>query len=490
MTPLFTALFFLLISFSVHPLHAEPQMNSLSYTDAMKKLSDIGEEHLLKNWKALTPEQKSQLLNEISALDPETFKKQQLALQKFQQAQAASDLEPKQQEYKAFNDFSLIGSDTNKAAGKKLIAQGKVGCLIVAGGMGTRLCYDAPKGTFPVSVIKNKSLFQVFAEKTLAAGKQAACRLPLAIMTSPQNDVATRAFFKENHNFGLAEEQLFFYCQGELPFLNYQGHLMLLNESVIAKGPDGNGASLEHLVLSGIWETWQRQGIEYVNYILVDNPLADPFDAELIGFHAANECEITLKCVEKFKPEENVGLVVDTGNGIAVVEYTEMNSSERKAVLPNGKLKHRCTNISLFCFSMNFIKRAVASNDLPWHLACKSIGYSDGPLGWKPMGFKFETYIFDYFGSTQAIKALLYPRSQCFAPLKNIEGTDSLDTVQKALLNNDLSTLESICDHAIPAQPLELDQQFHYPTEELLTTWKGRKGSFHGYITQEYITSE
>lgn len=132
---------------------------------------------------------------------------------------------------------------------------------------------------------------------------------------------------------------------------------------------------------------------------------------------------------------------------------------------------------------MNFIKRAVASNDLPWHLTCKTIGFCDGPLGWK-----FETSIFDYFNSAQVIKALLFPRSQCFAPLKNIEGSDSLDTVQKALLNNDLSTLESICGHAIPAQTLELDQQFHYPTEELLTTWKGRKGSFHGYITSYTIT--
>lgn len=459
---------------------SEIQMNAFTFTDALTKLKSINEEHLMRNWQELTLEKQTRLLSEISALDLETFRKQQFALRKQQQVKN----EVRQQEWKAFNDFSLIGSETNKALGKNLISQGKVGCLIVAGGQGTRLSYDAPKGTFPVSVIKNKSLFQVFAEKTLAAGKQVKRLLPLAIMTSPQNDAATKAFFRENHNFGLVDEQLFFYCQRELPFLDDQGHLILLNGSVIAKGPDGNGGSLDHLVISGIWETWQRQGIEYVNYILVDNPLADPFDAELIGFHAANECEITLKCVEKFTPDERVGLVVDTGHGAAVVEYSEMDLRERTAVLPNGKLKHRCTNISLFCFSMNFIKRAVSTTELPWHFAYKATCFN-GPMGWK-----FETFIFDYMGSTQAIKALLYPRFQCFAPLKNGAGTDSLETVQEALLKYDLMTLESICGHAIPSCPLELDQQFHYPTDELLFNWKDRKGLFQGYITPKYTTSE
>lgn len=476
----FCSWIFLCIFCPILAIHSEPQMNPFTFTDASMKLKNIGEEDLLSNWHTLAPEQQSRLLNEIAALDLETFKKQQLALRRHQQP----DDEPKQHEWNAFEDFSLIGSETHKTLGKKLIAQGKVGCLIVAGGMGTRLSYDAPKGTFPVSVIKHKSLFQVFAEKTVAAGKQAGRLLPLAIMTSPQNDATTKAFFRENQNFGLADAQLFFYCQRELPFLDDAGHLILLNGCVIAKGPDGNGGSLDHLVDCGIWDAWQRQGIEYINYILVDNPLADPFDAELIGFHAANECEITLKCVEKLYPEERVGLVVETGNGAAVVEYSEMDPSERFAVLPSGKLKHRCTNISLFCYSMPFIKRAVGETELPWHFARKATCFN-GPLGWK-----FETFIFDYMGSTRAIKALLFPRSQCFAPLKNGAGTDSLETVQEALLKYDLMTLESICGHAISECPLELDQQFHYPTDELIAAWKGRTGSFQGYITAEYFKSE
>ena len=326
-----------------------------------------------------------------------------------------------------FNDYHHSGSETHRTSGKKLLAEGKVGCLIVAGGQGTRLSYQAPKGTFPVSVIKKKSLFQLFAEKTIAAGKQVNRQLPLAIMTSPLNHAATLAFFRENRNFGLAEEQLFFFMQDELPFLDNAGHLLLNQDHLLAKGPDGNGSSLKGFVNSGIWDTWSKNGVEYLNYILVDNALADPFDAEFIGFHAAEKADITVKCVERTIPDERVGLLVKTNAGVAVVEYSEMNTEERREILPNGQLKHRCTNISLFCFSMNFVKSA-SSVKMPWHFAAKPI-YLNGPTAWK-----FETFIFDYFALAKNIQALLYPRDQTFAPLKNEEGQDSLETVQKALL--------------------------------------------------------
>lgn len=459
----------------------EIPMSTFSFAEASEKLKSMGEEQLLANWSKLTFKQQQALLREIEALDPLIFEKQQRDLQTFLQAAP----EVRQKEWKAFDKFNISGTEAHRSLGKSLMKQGKVGCLIVAGGQGTRLSYDAPKGTFPVSVIKHKTLFQIFAEKTIAASKQAGRLLPLAIMTSPQNDAATKDFFQKHNFFNLAKEQLFFFTQRELPFLDDQGHLMLKKDASIAKGPDGNGGSLEEFVKSGIWDVWKKQGIEYINYILIDNPLADPFDAELVGYHASNGCEITLKCVEKFIPEERVGLVVENDDGsAAVVEYSEMESSERMAVLPDGKLKHRCTNISLFCFSMDFIKQTAATTNLPWHFAHKA-AYFNGPLGWK-----FETFIFDLMGSAQVVKALLYPRHECFAPLKNGSGSDSLETVQEALLKQDFKVLEAICGHSIPFSIIELDQHFHYPTEELLDRWKNFKGPLQGYISQDYQTSE
>lgn len=458
-----------------HMNHPEITMSTLSYAEASALLAGIGESHILEQWHVLNSDQQQQLLKEIEELNVDTFKSQQHSLQQHLEA-------PKQElptTWDAFDNYNPVASENNQQLGLELLAQGKVGCVLVAGGQGTRLSYEAPKGTFPVTLIRNKSLFQVFAEKTIAAGKQVNRLLPLAIMTSPQNHAATLAFFRENNHFGLAEEQLYFFTQTELPLLDNQGHLILKNECSIAKGPDGNGGSLSLLISSGIWETWRHQGIQYINYILIDNPLADPFDAELIGFHAKSESEITVKCVERTLPNERVGLLVKADGGVCIVEYSEMADSERTAVQPDGRLKHRCTNISLFCFSMEFIKKAAATTSMPWHFAHKA-AYLNGPFGWK-----FETYIFDYLAATRSIKALLYPRAECFAPLKNGTGSDSLQTVQEALLEHDRTTLESICGYPLPHTNLELDQQFHYPTAQLLAQWKGRKGPFQGYITAD-----
>lgn len=453
--------------------YLEAKMSSFSYADAAAKLNSIGETHLLNKWSSLNPDQQMVLLKEIEQIDIEIFKRQQAALSCYLKKKS----ETANQEWAPFNDFNQAGSESQKRLGKRLIAEGKVGCLLVAGGQGTRLSFDAPKGTFPVSLIKQKSLFQIFAEKTIAASKQAHHLLPLAIMTSPLNHEATLDFFKKHQNFGLADEQLYFFCQPQLPFIDNESHLILKNDFLIAKGPDGNGSSLAAFLNSGIWEIWNHQGIKYVNYILVDNPLADPFDAELIGFHQQNECEITVKCVERAFPDERVGLLVNSEKGVQIVEYTEIQDQERIALNTDGRLKHRCTNISLFCFSMDFIKRAASSAALPWHFAHKAVSYN-GPLGWK-----FETYIFDYLTLAERVKALLYPRSQCFAPLKNGSGLDSLNTVQEALLQNDKASLESICGHPVNCGIIELDEQFHYPTEEILQKWKGKKGPFEGYIT-------
>lgn len=445
-------------------------MNPYTYADAHAKLVAIQEEDLLNAWNTLTEGQQKNLLQEIKTLDVDIFKRQQ-ALQR--------RLKPKKEmlatSWEPYSDYFHAGSKSNQTLGKELITQGKVGCLLVAGGQGTRLSYDAPKGTFPVSVIKKKSLFQIFAEKTIAAGNQVKQKLPLAIMTSPLNHEAILNFFNENNYFGLDKEQIFFFMQGELPFLDNQGHLLLINKQSIAKGPDGNGNSLSLFIQSGIWETWKKRGIEYINYILIDNPLADPFDAELIGFHANEKNDITVKCVERHVPDERVGLLVKTDAGVAIVEYNEMSTSERYAMLSEGKLKHICTNISLFCFSMAFIKKSL-KNALPWHLTSKP-AYINGPLAWK-----FETFIFDYLAFTKSVKALLYPREEAFAPLKNEFGNDSLETVQKALIKQDISILKQICRHPIPFCPIELDQQFHYPTEDLLAKWKGYAGPFQGYF--------
>ncbi len=169
--------------------------------------------------------------------------------------------------------------------------------------------------------------------------------------------------------------------------------------------------------------------------IPVDNPLADPFDAELIGYHAQQKVEITLKCTEKTDPEEKVGVVVRQEGRCAVVEYSEMSGQEKNARRKDGRLKHCCANLSLFCLSLGFIQRIVNEGlSIPLHKAWKAAQFVDEHSNTysssQPAAWKFETFIFDWLFHSKKVAALICPREECFAPLKNLKGPDSPETVR------------------------------------------------------------
>lgn len=427
----------------------------LSFAQALKKLQSIRQEHLLQFWDSLQEPQRKQLLGQIDAIDLEQLQRQQ--------ALHSEKTTSPDESYEAFTSYSIRGQKTDKERGLQLIASGKVGCLLVAGGQGTRLGYNGPKGMFPISPIKHKSLFQLFAEKTLAASKQAGRPLPLAIMTSPLNHQETLSFFAQHNNFGLGQNQLFFFSQSMLPFLDKSGNLFLEETDSIALGPDGNGSALQGLIDSGIWGQWKNLGVQYLNFILIDNPLADPFDAELAGFHDRTTAEVTVKCTERLNADEKVGLLMYRGGKMQVVEYSELPESEREARLPNGSLKHACANISLFCFSAPFLdslKRA----SFPLHLAFKDAKALEKSV----KAWKFEKFIFDLLPWAGNVQALMYPREECFAPLKNSQDPD---LVQKALQRMDRLVYRHVTGVEAPNRLFELSQEFYYPTPTLLAKW-------------------
>ncbi|MCE2982949.1 MAG: UTP--glucose-1-phosphate uridylyltransferase [Parachlamydia sp.] len=419
-------------------------------------------------WPTLSPEEQQSLLGQIEAIDLDLLEKQKKLIH---QDKLPFDYEP---------ISTIFYPGNNASAGFKLMQEGKTGCLLLAGGQGTRLKFDGPKGCFPVSIIKKKTLFQLFAEKTMAAGKQAGALLPVAIMTSPDNDADTRAYFTAHDFFGLEPSLVSFFCQGTLPLLDAEGHLFLESKSLLAMGPSGNGYSLHDFVHSGIAEKWQKQGIELVNVVLVDNPLADPFDPELFGCHVINGFQATLKCTEKTDPEEKVGVVVKSDEKIKVIEYMEHSEEDKKAYVED-KLKYFCANLSLFCFSMNFILQIAPSKTLPLHKAWKAARHlnekGESVLSPVPMAWKFETYIFDVLSYADQVGVLLYPRNQVFAPLKNAANENSLKTVLAALQYKEQMILEKITGCPSPDTPFELAADFYYPTAALLEKWKGRKAT-------------
>lgn len=439
--------------------------------------STFGEPHLVKHWQRLNADQKRHLQAQIAPIDLPTLRLQQQLVRQ--------EGEDTPRTIFPFDAYAEHGNLEDRKRGKEALSRGLVGCLVVAGGQGSRLRIDGPKGMCQVTALQKKSLFQLLAEKTVAAGKQVGRLLPLAIMTSALNHAETVSFFERHALFGLDPSQLSFFSQGMLPLLDQQGHVFLEEAGTLAAGPDGNGGALHQFVHSGIWEQWQAAGVRDVNFILIDNPLADPFDAELIGYQQRRRCDIVVKCTYRKTPEEKVGVLVKEQEKVAVVEYTELPQEERTARNPHGTLRHLLANLSLFLFDMSFIQRA-ASAALPLHRAFKAVKYlnsqghtvqADHPMAWK-----FERFIFDVLPLGSKVEALVYPRDVCFAPLKNFSGDDSLDTVSRALQQRDRHILEEVTGVPCPAAAIEISQDFYYPTDELLAAWKGKQVTQSGYI--------
>jgi UDP-N-acetylglucosamine/UDP-N-acetylgalactosamine diphosphorylase len=299
-----------------------------------------------------------------------------------------------------------------EALGKELIEKGAVGLLVVAGGQGTRLKFKGPKGMYPIG-LNNESLFELIAQKVLKASQ----KIPVAIMTSPQNDEETKAFFKENNDFGLKKGQLFFFTQKESPFLNDDKTPFLLNgERVLA--PNGNGYALHYFYESGLFDLFKEKGVSILSFILIDNALTNPFEEKAIGYHEKFLCDITLKALEKKTSSEKLGTLVLKNNKIEIVEYSDL-LEEDISLYPLG-------NMGEHLFSFSFIEK-IKNKTLPIHLAKKEV---------IPNVFanKQEFFIFDTLPYSEKTSILIYPRGRFFSPLKNATGENSHETVKSDLL--------------------------------------------------------
>ena len=306
------------------------------------------------------------------------------------------------------------GSETDRRIGASLIAQGKVACLILAGGQGSRLGVQGPKGAVIVS--GQKSLFQIFSEKILHQSQQSQSPLYLAIMTSPLNHHQTVAFFEAHHHFGLPDPYLDFFEQKMLPLSDIQGNEILEESGKIMEAPNGNGEAFHLLYRTGIFEKWRIAGVEYVNVILVDNCLAEPFDPELIGYQVRTHHDVVIKAVCRTSADEKMGIVIQDQGRIRIAEYSEIPKEVFEAINPDGSLRLSIASTGLFSFHMNFIERIVKDPhcQLPLHKADKQIIVDQRRI---PV-YKYETFLFDLLIYTKAVGVLLYPRSEIYAPLK------------------------------------------------------------------------
>jgi UDP-N-acetylglucosamine/UDP-N-acetylgalactosamine diphosphorylase len=377
-------------------------------------------------------------------------------------------------------EYERSGHLADGMRGESLIRRGKVGCLILAGGQGTRLGFDGPKGSVPVSPIKGKTLFQLFCERTKAASIWSGHPLPLCVMTSASNHVQTIEFLQKHNYFGLPSSQVFFIEQEMLPLLDDRGDWLLESPGKIAEGPDGNGHALRLFFEQGIWETWKASGIEYLNVIFVDNALADPFDVEFVGFSERTGADAALKAIERLSPDEKMGILAKCDGKLKVIEYSEMPSYASQCAL---------SNTGMFCISMEFIRYLCQdlNVEFPLHLARKKapvlLGTSKGFVQEIAQIWKCERFIFDLLDHTRTSAVLVCPRDKIYAPLKNATGEKSVETVKQALLLHDREMYRALTGLLPKASAFELDPAFYYPTEELRLKLNQQQISDQDYIS-------
>ncbi len=322
-----------------------------------------------------------------------------------------------------------------RTTGEAALRAGRVAAFTVAGGQGTRLGYDGPKGTFPVTPVRSKTLFQVFAEKIVAAGRRYGRPLHWFIMTSHANHEQTEGFFAENRFFGLDAGRVHFFRQGRMPAVDFQGKILLETPSTLALSPDGHGGSLRALHRSGALDLMQSEGVDTLSYFQVDNPLVRCIDPDFIGFHLLRRSEMSSKTVTKAYPEEKVGHFCLQNGRVCVVEYSDMPPAMQRETNPDGSLRFGAGSIAIHVIDREFARRMAAGGEgvaLPFHRADKKIQTIDAfgqPLKPdKPNGVKFELFVFDALPFADNSVVIETARSDDFSPVKNAEGVDSPQT--------------------------------------------------------------
>jgi UDP-N-acetylglucosamine/UDP-N-acetylgalactosamine diphosphorylase len=299
------------------------------------------------------------------------------------------------------------------------------------------LGFDGPKGEFPVTPIKHKPLFQVFAEQLLAHGREAGRAVPWYIMTSEVNDAATRAFFKTHDYFGLKEIDVHFSAQGMMPAFGRDGKLLLAERDSLALSPDGHGGSLRALFKSGALEEMRRRGVEHLSYFQVDNPLVYCIDPLFLGLHDLTGSEMSSKTISKAHALEKVGNFVVGDGKVQVIEYSDLPKELALAAGADGTPTFNAASIGIHALRVSFVQRLNAGGSLalPWHRAEKKVACLDesgaAVKPQSPNAVKLEQFVFDAIPLAANPLVFQTDRLEEFSPVKNAEGDDSPATCRR-----------------------------------------------------------
>lgn len=427
--------------------------------ELLHRLKQHQQDHLVHGWDALTAPQRSAFVSQLAGIDFAELE----AL--FAKRNEPHSVLPSREQIAPIPVLDETPTAGERAIGEEALRRGEVAVLLVAGGQGSRLGFDKPKGMFPIGPVSNATLFQIHAEKTLALTRRYGKPVPLLVMTSPATHDDTETFFRENRNFGIAESDVVFFQQGTMPALDLAtGKLLLEEPGKLFLSPNGHGGTLTALAETGLLADIQARGVKHVFYFQVDNPLVKIAEPGFLGRHIAACSEASSKIVYKEKPEEKVGILAMVSGKLGIVEYSDLPAAMAAERGADGLLAFRAGSPAIHIFSTPFLERVTArGTGLAFHIAKKKVEFFDSALGKivkpeKENALKFEKFVFDALPMAERWLAMATPRSEEFAPLKNATGADSADDVKRQMIALHTKWLAAAGiethDHAVEISPL------------------------------------
>jgi UDP-N-acetylglucosamine/UDP-N-acetylgalactosamine diphosphorylase len=396
------------------------------------RLVTYGQGHLLQFWDQINDAGRTRLAQQIAAVDFEQVAalfRQTAATHDWSALARRAELPPtiRLADHAGGGRFSAAEA---RERGIAALRAGKIGVILVAGGQGSRLGFEHPKGMYPIGPVSRVPLHQIHLEKALAAARKYGAPVPVYMMTSPVTHDEQVEFLAKHQRFGLPVDDLVLFCQGTMPAVDTAtGKLLLAEQDSLFLSPDGHGGTVAALASSGAIDDMRRRGTEHLFYLQVDNPLTPICDPEFIGYHLLAESELTSMAVAKQGPRDKVGNFVAVDGRVQVIEYSDFPDDVAGERAADGSLKFWAGSIAVHVFAVSFLERALALKDaLPFHIAHKKVPFIDDagkraePT--KPNALKFERFIFDLLPHAKNALVVEYAEADVFAPVKNAPGAE------------------------------------------------------------------
>jgi len=403
----------------------------MTLEQAREKLVKYGQEHVLKYYEELTASKQQEFLAQIAETDMSIL----AASQDIESLTKKGFIQP-------LEAMELPEIEANKesftATGLEAIRAGKVGAVLLAGGMGTRLGSDNPKGMYDIGITRELYIFECLVNNMMDVVKQAGSWFHLFVMTSDKNHETTINFLTEKEFFGYNKDYVHFFKQDMAAATDYEGKIYLEEKGKLSTSPNGNGGWFSSLKNSGLLTVIQENGIEWINVFAVDNVLQRIADPCFVGATIQKDCSVGAKAVRKNAPDEKVGVLCLEDGRPSIVEYYELTEELMNAKDAKGEPAYNFGVILNYLFKVKDLMKL--DGKMPLHIVEKKIPYLDesGELvkPETPNGYKYETLVIDMIHLMDTCLPYEVDRCKEFAPIKNKTGIDSVESARALLQQN------------------------------------------------------